>query len=149
MRDRPKAGVPARSVVCFQYITTLHLTSTPHSNQCDISIQPCPISPSRIPCPVPLLSVHNFQFRMIHCEFRVLSSWCSSVNIVLYSLLSGVLNSAPLMLPGRHMMNAGLMTASVGGMIPFMLSADYATGMGCLVGVSGLSTVMVRTWLKL
>lgn len=71
------------------------------------------------------------------------------MNSVLYSLLSGVLNSAPLMLPGRHMMNAGLMTASVGGMIPFMLSADYATGMGCLVGVSGLSTVMVRTWLKL
>uniref|UniRef100_A0A8L0DTY0 proton-translocating NAD(P)(+) transhydrogenase n=1 Tax=Oncorhynchus mykiss TaxID=8022 RepID=A0A8L0DTY0_ONCMY len=65
-----------------------------------------------------------------------------SGSLVAYGKLQGVLNSAPLMLPGRHMMNAGLMTASVGGMIPFMLSADYATGMGCLVGVSGLSTVM-------
>uniref|UniRef100_A0A4W5MM31 proton-translocating NAD(P)(+) transhydrogenase n=1 Tax=Hucho hucho TaxID=62062 RepID=A0A4W5MM31_9TELE len=65
-----------------------------------------------------------------------------SGSLVAYGKLQGVLNSAPLMLPGRHMMNAGLMTASVGGMIPFMLSADYATGMGCLVGVSGLSTIM-------
>ena len=61
------------------------------------------------------------------------------------SVLLGVLNSAPLLLPGRHMMNASLMAASVGGMIPFMLSSSYATGMGCLVGVSGLSTVMVPT----
>uniref|UniRef100_A0A674BBQ7 proton-translocating NAD(P)(+) transhydrogenase n=1 Tax=Salmo trutta TaxID=8032 RepID=A0A674BBQ7_SALTR len=65
-----------------------------------------------------------------------------SGSLVAYGKLQGVLNSAPLMLPGRHMMNAGLMTASLGGMIPFMLSADYATGMGCLVGVSGLSTIM-------
>lgn len=55
----------------------------------------------------------------------------------------GVLNSAPLLLPGRHMLNAGLMAASVGGMVPFMLSSSYGTGMGCLLGVSGLSTVMV------
>lgn len=55
----------------------------------------------------------------------------------------GVLNSSPLMLPGRHMLNASLMAASVGGMVPFMLSSNYATGMGCLLGVSGLSTVMV------
>lgn len=55
----------------------------------------------------------------------------------------GVLSSAPLLLPGRHMMNAGLMAASMGGMVPFMLSTSYGTGMGCLMGVSGLSTVMV------
>lgn len=59
------------------------------------------------------------------------------------SLVVGILNSAPLMLPGRHMLNAGLMAASVGGMVPFMLSSSYSTGMGCLVGVSGLSTIMV------
>lgn len=58
-------------------------------------------------------------------------------------LVVGLLNSAPLLLPGRHMLNAGLMAASVGGMVPFMLSSSYATGMGCLLGVSGLSTVMV------
>ena len=57
--------------------------------------------------------------------------------------LAGVLNSAPLMLPGRHMLNAGLMAASIGGIVPFMLSTSYGTGMGCLMGVSGLSTLMV------
>ncbi|KAM6981303.1 NAD(P) transhydrogenase, mitochondrial [Aplochiton taeniatus] len=65
-----------------------------------------------------------------------------SGSLVAYGKLQGILNSAPLMLPGRHMMNAGLMAASVGGMVPFMLSSDYNTGMGCLVGVSGLSTIM-------
>lgn len=57
----------------------------------------------------------------------------------------GVLNSAPLLLPGRHVMNAGLMAASMGGLVPFMLSSSYTTGMGCLVGVSGLSTIMVSS----
>lgn len=57
----------------------------------------------------------------------------------------GVLDSAPLLLPGRHMLNAGLMAASVGGMVPFMLSDSFNTGMGCLMGVSGLSTVMVSS----
>ncbi|XP_076143900.1 NAD(P) transhydrogenase, mitochondrial [Alosa pseudoharengus] len=65
-----------------------------------------------------------------------------SGSLVAYGKLQGVLNSAPLMLPGRHMMNAGLMAASVGGMVPFMLTDSYGTGMGCLLGVSGLSTVM-------
>lgn len=60
-------------------------------------------------------------------------------------LMVGILNSAPLLLPGRHMMNAGLMAASMGGMVPFMLSSSYNTGMGCLIGVSGLSTVMVSS----
>lgn len=55
-----------------------------------------------------------------------------------------MLDSAPLLLPGRHMLNAGLMAASMGGMVPFMLSSSYGTGMGCLMGVSGLSAVMVR-----
>ncbi|KAK7912962.1 hypothetical protein WMY93_013173 [Mugilogobius chulae] len=65
-----------------------------------------------------------------------------SGSLVAYGKLQGLLNSAPLMLPGRHAMNAGLMAASMGGMIPFMLTNSYGTGMGCLVGVSGLSTIM-------
>ncbi|KAM9409860.1 NAD(P) transhydrogenase, mitochondrial [Pholidichthys leucotaenia] len=65
-----------------------------------------------------------------------------SGSLVAYGKLQGILNSAPLLLPGRHMLNAGLMAASVGGMVPFMLSSSYGTGMGCLLGVSGLSTVM-------
>lgn len=65
-----------------------------------------------------------------------------SGSLVAYGKLQGVLNSAPLLLPGRHAMNAGLMAASMGGLVPFMLSSSYSTGMGCLVGVSGLSTIM-------
>ncbi|KAK9959207.1 hypothetical protein ABG768_011278 [Culter alburnus] len=65
-----------------------------------------------------------------------------SGSLVAYGKLQGVLDSSPLLLPGRHMLNAGLMAASVGGMIPFMLSDSYSTGMGCLLGVSGLSTIM-------
>ncbi|XP_008308740.1 NAD(P) transhydrogenase, mitochondrial [Cynoglossus semilaevis] len=65
-----------------------------------------------------------------------------SGSLVAYGKLQGILDSTPLMLPGRHMLNAGLMAASVGGMVPFMLSSSYGTGMGCLLGVSGLSTVM-------
>uniref|UniRef100_A0A8C1Q4V4 NAD(P) transhydrogenase, mitochondrial n=1 Tax=Cyprinus carpio TaxID=7962 RepID=A0A8C1Q4V4_CYPCA len=65
-----------------------------------------------------------------------------SGSLVAYGKLQGLLDSAPLMLPGRHMLNAGLMAASVGGMVPFMLSDTFNMGMGCLLGVSGLSTVM-------
>ncbi|XP_057204312.1 NAD(P) transhydrogenase, mitochondrial-like isoform X2 [Triplophysa rosa] len=65
-----------------------------------------------------------------------------SGSLVAYGKLQGVLDSAPLLLPGRHMLNAGLMAASVGGMVPFMLTDSFNTGMGCLLGVSGLSTVM-------
>ncbi|KAG9273490.1 NAD(P) transhydrogenase, mitochondrial-like [Astyanax mexicanus] len=63
-------------------------------------------------------------------------------SLIAYGKLQGVLNSAPLLLPGRHMLNASLLAASVGGMIPFMLSDSYATGLGCLLTVSGLSGVM-------
>ncbi|MED6234846.1 hypothetical protein ATANTOWER_004506 [Ataeniobius toweri] len=65
-----------------------------------------------------------------------------SGSLVAYGKLQGILDSAPLLLPGRHMLNAGLMAASVGGMVPFMLSSSYGTGMGCLMGLSGLSAVM-------
>uniref|UniRef100_A0A8C9VTF5 proton-translocating NAD(P)(+) transhydrogenase n=1 Tax=Scleropages formosus TaxID=113540 RepID=A0A8C9VTF5_SCLFO len=65
-----------------------------------------------------------------------------SGSLVAYGKLQGILDSAPLLLPGRHMLNAGLMAASVGGMVPFMMSSGYATGLSCLLGVSGLSTVM-------
>lgn len=66
--------------------------------------------------------------------------WLFKINV---RLVVGILDSAPLMLPGRHMLNAGLMAASMGCMVPFMLSSSYGTGMGCLMGVSGLSAVMV------
>ncbi|XP_043533343.1 NAD(P) transhydrogenase, mitochondrial-like [Chiloscyllium plagiosum] len=65
-----------------------------------------------------------------------------SGSLVAYGKLQGLLNSAPLMLPGRHYLNAGLLAASVGGLIPFMLDPSYTTGMTCLLSVSALSTIM-------
>ncbi|XP_069767684.1 NAD(P) transhydrogenase, mitochondrial-like [Narcine bancroftii] len=65
-----------------------------------------------------------------------------SGSLVAYGKLQGLLNSAPLMLPGRHYLNAGLLAASVGGIVPFMLDPSYTTGMTCLLSVSALSTVM-------
>uniref|UniRef100_W5N6D3 NAD(P) transhydrogenase, mitochondrial n=1 Tax=Lepisosteus oculatus TaxID=7918 RepID=W5N6D3_LEPOC len=65
-----------------------------------------------------------------------------SGSLVAYGKLQGLLNSAPLLLPGRHYLNASLLAASVGGMVPFMMDPSYTTGMGCLIGVSGLSAIM-------
>lgn len=57
---------------------------------------------------------------------------------------AGLLNSAPLMLPGRHALNASLMAASVGGIVPYMLDPSYTMGLTCLGSVSALSAIMVR-----
>ncbi|KAH0627921.1 hypothetical protein JD844_008493 [Phrynosoma platyrhinos] len=56
--------------------------------------------------------------------------------------IGGILNSAPLLLPGRHILNAGLLAASVGGMVPYMIDPSYTTGLTCLGSVSALSAVM-------
>ncbi|KAM8961692.1 NAD(P) transhydrogenase, mitochondrial [Pelodytes ibericus] len=65
-----------------------------------------------------------------------------SGSLVAYGKLQGVLNSAPLLLPGRHYMNAGLLAASAGCMVPYMLDPSYTTGITCLGSVSALSAVM-------
>ncbi|MGH0169431.1 UNVERIFIED_CONTAM: hypothetical protein FKN15_056786 [Acipenser sinensis] len=65
-----------------------------------------------------------------------------SGSLIAYGKLQGVLNSSPLMLPGRHFLNAGLMAASVGGMIPYMMDPSYTTGITCLGSVSALSAIM-------
>lgn len=60
-------------------------------------------------------------------------------------LVLGILKSAPLLLPGRHLLNAGLLAASVGGIVPFMMDPSFTTGITCLGSVSALSAVMVRS----
>uniref|UniRef100_A0A1A7XXV8 NAD(P) transhydrogenase, mitochondrial n=1 Tax=Iconisemion striatum TaxID=60296 RepID=A0A1A7XXV8_9TELE len=65
-----------------------------------------------------------------------------SGSLVAYGKLQGLLNSAPLMLPGRHALNATLLAGSIGGMVPYMLDPSYTTGMTCLGSVSALSAVM-------
>ncbi|XP_077479261.1 NAD(P) transhydrogenase, mitochondrial [Stigmatopora argus] len=65
-----------------------------------------------------------------------------SGSLVAYGKLQGMLNSAPLILPARHALNASLMAGSIGGMIPYMLDPSYLTGITCLGSVSALSAVM-------
>nr|XP_033787594.1 NAD(P) transhydrogenase, mitochondrial isoform X1 [Geotrypetes seraphini]XP_033787603.1 NAD(P) transhydrogenase, mitochondrial isoform X1 [Geotrypetes seraphini] len=65
-----------------------------------------------------------------------------SGSLVAYGKLQGILNSAPLLLPGRHYLNAGLLTASIGGMVPYMIDPSYTTGLTCLGSISALSAVM-------
>ncbi|KAG7262473.1 hypothetical protein CRUP_036189 [Coryphaenoides rupestris] len=66
----------------------------------------------------------------------------SASSLVASGKAAGVLSSAPLALPGRHVLNASLLAASVGGMVPYMLDPSYATGITCLGSVSALSAVM-------
>ena len=54
----------------------------------------------------------------------------------------GLLNSSPLLLPGRHALNAGLALANVGAMGAFMTSNEMDLGMYMLGTTSTLSSVM-------
>merc|ERR1712226_1521914 len=65
-----------------------------------------------------------------------------SGSLIAYGKLQGVLNSAPLMLPGRHALNAGLMAANVGAMGMFMVDPTFNTGMAMLGTTASLSAVM-------
>lgn len=63
-------------------------------------------------------------------------------SLVAYGKLQGVLNSAPLLLPGRHLLNAGLLAANVGAMALFMTQPEMGTGLACLGATAGLSGLM-------
>merc|ERR1712004_590966 len=63
-------------------------------------------------------------------------------SLVAYGKLQGVLNSAPLMLPGRHALNAGLGLANVGAMGYFLASPDFGTGLSMLGTTTSLSAIM-------
>ncbi len=49
-------------------------------------------------------------------------------SLVAYGKLQGLLDSAPLMLPGRHVMNASLMAANVGAMAYYLMDPSYSIG---------------------
>merc|ERR1719402_1388514 len=46
-------------------------------------------------------------------------------SLVAYGKLQGMLNSAPLMLPGRHALNAGLLAANVGALGYYLMDPGY------------------------
>ena len=59
-----------------------------------------------------------------------------------YGKLQGLLNSAPLMLPGRHALNGGLLAANVGAMGYFLYSPEYMAGISMLGTTTSLSAIM-------
>jgi len=63
-------------------------------------------------------------------------------SLIAYGKLNGNLNSNPLMLPGRHAINSGLLAANVGAMGYFLADPSLAVGIGCLGTTAALSGVM-------
>ncbi|MPC34716.1 NAD(P) transhydrogenase, mitochondrial [Portunus trituberculatus] len=65
-----------------------------------------------------------------------------SGSLVAYGKLQGLLNSAPLLLPGRHALNAGLLTANIGAMGWYMMDPSLNVGLSMLGTTTTLSAVM-------
>merc|ERR1712117_167077 len=63
-------------------------------------------------------------------------------SLIAYGKLNGLLNSAPLMLPGRHAINGGLLAANAGAMGYFLMTPELGMGMGMLGTTAALSSVM-------
>merc|ERR1712025_883916 len=63
-------------------------------------------------------------------------------SLIAYGKLNGNLSSNPLMLPGRHALNAGLLAANVGGMGYFLYDNSMMSGLAMLGTTAGLSGVM-------
>merc|ERR1712168_207945 len=63
-------------------------------------------------------------------------------SLIAYGKLQGILNSNPLMLPGRRALNAGLGLANVAAMGYYLMDPSMAVGMGMLGTTAALSGVM-------
>merc|ERR1712045_488362 len=63
-------------------------------------------------------------------------------SLIAYGKLNGNLNSNPLMLPGRHAINGGLLAANVGAMGYFLITPELSVGLGMLGTTAALSSVM-------
>jgi len=65
-----------------------------------------------------------------------------SGSIMAYGKLQGLLNSAPVLLPGRHAINGALMAANVGAMGMFLVDPTYNVGISMLAATSLMSATM-------
>merc|ERR1711863_128425 len=63
-------------------------------------------------------------------------------SLIAYGKLNGNLSSNPLMLPGRHALNAGLLAANVGAMGYFLYDPSMSVGLAMLGTTATLSGVM-------
>jgi len=59
-----------------------------------------------------------------------------------YCWCGGLLDSAPLLLPGRHALNSALMLGNIGAMVPYMMSHDMTLGLSMLGTTTALSAIM-------
>merc|ERR1712136_150841 len=66
-------------------------------------------------------------------------------SLVAYGKLDGMLSSAATLLPGRHMINAGLLAGSFLPLVPYMMDQSFQTGMMCLGSTATLSAIMGYT----
>lgn len=67
-------------------------------------------------------------------------TWTGS--LVAYGKLQGLLNSNPLLLPGRHLLNAGLLASNVGALGWYLNSNDTTLGLALLGATTLLSSTM-------
>lgn len=63
-------------------------------------------------------------------------------SLIAFGKLQGLLKSEPLLLPGRHALNAGLLAANAGAMGWYMTNPGFHTDMSCLGTTALLSSVM-------
>merc|ERR1711894_575354 len=63
-------------------------------------------------------------------------------SLIAYGKLNGNLNSNPLMLPGRHALNASLLAANIGAMGYFLYDPAFTAGLAMLGTTATLSAVM-------
>ena len=56
-----------------------------------------------------------------------------------------MLKSDPLLLPGRNLLNAGMLAGCGASLVPLLGTDSMATGLGCLGVTTGLSSVMGLT----
>jgi len=63
-------------------------------------------------------------------------------SLIAYGKLNGNLNSNPLMLPGRHALNASLLATNAAAMGYFLVDPTLGVGLGCLGTTAALSGVM-------
>ncbi|XP_029650306.1 NAD(P) transhydrogenase, mitochondrial [Octopus sinensis] len=66
-------------------------------------------------------------------------------SLVAFGKLQGIMNSAPIMLPGRHALNLGLLTTNIGAMGYYMMTNDPTSSMLMLGTTASLSSVMGLT----
>lgn len=68
-----------------------------------------------------------------------------SGSLIAYGKLQGLLSSSPLLLPGRNVLNSGLMAGNIGALGAFYAASEFTEGLGMLGATSVLSTTLGLT----